>query len=73
MTNQEERKMRQFQKIVDECQMGEVEGQPVDLSSANVVLQVYKALNESNKEKFLKEEPTAMCKIAWRVILRAKA
>lgn len=41
------------------------EGVMVDASSANIVVQVYDALNESNKKKYIGMPVEKMVKVAW--------
>lgn len=49
-----------------------VEGQPVDLFSANLTVQVYDLLGEANKPKLMKGSVLRTINIAFRTVERAR-
>ncbi len=55
-------------KIVDEKQMGKVDGKPVDLYSASAIKKVADALTDANKEKFLNLPAVKMAKVAFQML-----
>ena len=61
-------KEAQLRQIVSDKQRGKVEGTMVDLFSASAIVSVLDALNEMNKEKFLKLPVDRMSEIAFRMM-----
>ena len=61
-------KEAQLRQIVSDKQRGKVEGTMVDLFSASAIVSVLDALNETNKEKFLKLPVDRMSEIAFRMM-----
>ena len=61
-------KEAQLRQIVAEKQAAKVEGTMVDLFSASAIVSVLDALNETNKEKFLKLPVDRMADIAFKMM-----
>ena len=61
-------KEAQLRQIVSDKQRGKVEGTMVDLFSASAIVSVLDALNEMNKEKFLKLPVDRMAEMAFRMM-----
>ena len=61
-------KEAQLRQIVAEKQAAKVEGTMVDLFSASAIVSVLDALNETNKEKFLKLPVGRMADIAFKMM-----
>ena len=57
-----------LRQIVAEKQAAKVEGTMVDLFSASAIVSVLDALNETNKEKFLKLPVGRMADIAFKMM-----
>ena len=61
-------KEAQLRQIVSDKQRGKVEGTMVDLFSASAIVSVLDALNETNKEKFMKLPVVMISEIAFRMM-----
>ena len=61
-------KEAQLRQIVADKQMGKVDGVSVDMTSANVILQVLDALNPQNREKYLNLPVKDMADIAFKMM-----
>ena len=61
-------KEAQLRQIVADKQMGKVDGTTVDMTSANVILQVLDALNPQNREKYLNLPVKDMADIAFKMM-----
>jgi CelD/BcsL family acetyltransferase involved in cellulose biosynthesis len=57
-----------FRRIVEEKQYAMIDGCTVDLFSASVVVQVYDALSETNREKFAAMPAWKMTTVAFKLI-----
>ena len=57
-----------LRQIVADKQMGKVDGTSVDMTSANVILQVLDALNPQNREKYLNLPVKDMADIAFKMM-----
>ena len=57
-----------LRQIVADKQMGKVDGTSVDMTSANVILQVLDALNPQNREKYLNLPVKDMAAIAFKMM-----
>ncbi len=57
-----------LRQIVADKQMGKVDGTTVDMTSANVILQVLDALNPQNREKYLNLPVKDMADIAFKMM-----
>ena len=57
-----------LRQIVADKQMGKVDGTSVDMTSANVILQVLDALNPQNREKYLNPPVKDMADIAFKMM-----
>ena len=57
-----------IRKIVSECQAAKVDGDLVDLFSAQAIIAVYDALNETNRAKFVALPVHKQAKLAWKFI-----
>lgn len=55
-------------KIVERKQYAKIDGIMVDLFSASAIVAVYDALNDKNKEMYLKLSISSMAKVAFRYI-----
>lgn len=64
--------IQQLRKIVKTKSMGKAGGMTVDLTSANVTLQVYDALNPANKAKMEKLPIRKMIDVAFKVGSRSR-
>ena len=62
------KKIAQCQKIVEEHQCAAVEKVLVDACTANAVVTVWKALNETNKAKLVALPTMKMCELAWKMV-----
>lgn len=60
--------IEQLRKIVDTKSMGKVDGTRVDLTTANVVVKVYDALNSTNQKKFGNLPLDKMINVAWKMV-----
>lgn len=62
-------RIEKLRAIVEAKSFMEIEGVPVDMQSANVVVQVYDRLNEENQTKFMNRPTiTNIIDIAWKVM-----
>lgn len=61
-------KINQLKQIVKSHSFQEIEGMIVDVQTANIILQVYEAINEKNKEKFINQSIDKMAHIAWQLV-----
>jgi hypothetical protein len=65
-------RIEKLRAIVEAKSFMEIEGVPVDMQSANVVVQVYDALNEENRATLMARSTiTSVIDIAWKVAARA--
>jgi hypothetical protein len=56
-----------LRKIVRERQAAKVQGKTIDMSSANIVIQVYDALNSTNQKKMAGMKVGPMVNLAWKL------
>lgn len=63
----DEEKLTKLRTIVSEHQANEIGGVLVDATTANLLVKVYDALNETNKAKFLSLSISGMAGIAWKL------
>lgn len=68
-----ETRIEKMRSIVSAKSMMLVEGQPVDLFSANLTTQVYDLLGEGNKPKLMQGTVLRTVNIALKVVERARA
>lgn len=61
-------KITQLRKIVADCQHAKIDGVLVDLFTASAVVQVYDALNETNREKFASLDILRMVDLTWDLV-----
>jgi hypothetical protein len=61
-------KLGQLKRIVENFGHDEIEGVIVDVQTANIILKVYEALSETNKEKFINSPIEKMSSIAWSLV-----
>lgn len=61
-------KIDQLKEIVNDFSNKEINGVIVDAQTANVILTVYDALGDRNKEKFINHDIVRMSDIAWNLI-----
>ena len=61
-------KEQQLRDIVDQKQMGEIDGSKVDLTSAAAIVKVLDAVNDQNKERFLNMPVDKMAQIAFKMM-----
>lgn len=65
-------RIEKLRAIVEAKSFMEIEGVPVDIQSANVVVQVYDALNEENRAALMNRKTIlGVIDIAWKVVARA--
>jgi len=57
-----------LRKIVAERQHQEIDGVIVDMQSANVIVTVYDALNDTNKAKLIAMPIEKMASVAWKMV-----
>lgn len=55
-------------KIVADCQYAKIDGITVDLFSANTIVQVHDALNETNRAKFAGLPVDEMAALAFKLV-----
>lgn len=60
-------KIKALESIVSNCQMAVIDGISVDMQSANAILVLYKGINDSNKEHYIKMSLGQMAKIAFKL------
>lgn len=60
--------IKDVQQIVDQHQYKKINGTIVDATTANVLLQVYNALNDENKKKFTTMDIRRAADFAWRQV-----
>ena len=65
-------KEQQLRDIVDQKQMGEIDGSKVDLTSASAIVKVLDAINDQNKERFLNMPVDKMAQIAFKMMKEEK-
>ncbi|MGW8177785.1 MAG: hypothetical protein ACWGQW_03210 [bacterium] len=63
-----EERIAAFRQIVDDKAYAKIDGCMIDLFSANYVVQVYDALNETNKQKFASRVAPLMTHIAFKLV-----
>jgi hypothetical protein len=68
MTEKQTQKIETLKTIVADHQCAKVEGVLVDATTANVVVQVFDALNETNKAKFAALPVAKMANLAWKFV-----
>lgn len=67
-------RIEKLRAIVEAKSFMEIEGVPVDMQSANVVVQVHDALNEENQATLMARSTiTSVIDIAWKVAARASS
>lgn len=65
-------RIEKLRAIVEAKSFMEIEGVPVDMQSANVVVQVYDRLNEANRAALMNRPTiTSVIDVAWRVVARS--
>lgn len=65
-------RIEKLRAIVEAKSFMEIEGVPVDMQSANVVVQVYDALSEENRATLMNRATiSGVIDIAWKVAARA--
>lgn len=60
--------IQKCRKIVAEHQCAKVNGKLVDATTANVIVKVYDALNETNRAKFAGLGVPKMAAVAWKLV-----
>lgn len=63
-------RLEQMEQIVANGQAEKIDGMWVDISSANVYVTIYNALNEQNKARLDKLDLYAAMKIIWDLSVR---
>ena len=61
-------KINQLKQIIESHSYQEIEGKIVDVQTANIILKVYEALGEKNKENFVTQSIDRMAHIAWKLV-----
>ena len=61
-------KLDKLRQIVKEHQCRKIDGVIVDVLTANAILTVYDAINETNKAKFIKLPIDKMASVAWSIL-----
>lgn len=70
--NEDADKEQQIRDIVDQKQMGEIDGTKLDLTSASAIVKVLDAINDQNKERFLSMPVDKMAQIAFKMMKEEK-
>lgn len=61
-------RLQQMQNIVESKSMGEVDGMPIDIQTANLFIKVYNRLEkEANRERLMNGPIMVVCKTIWGV------
>lgn len=61
-------KLDRLRQIVKEHQYQKIEGVLVDVVTANAILTIYDAINETNKAKFIALPIDKMASVAWKFL-----
>lgn len=61
-------KLDKLRQIVKEHQYQKIEGVLVDVVTANAILTIYDAINDTNKAKFIALPIDKMASVAWKVL-----
>lgn len=61
-------KIELMKEIIDSYSYKEIEGTIIDAQTANVIITVYEALGEENKQKFIFHNISTMANIAWKLV-----
>ena len=64
----QEERISAFRNIVESQSYAKIDGCMIDVTSANVVVKIYDALNENNKLKFSSLTAENMAKVAFKLI-----
>ena len=60
--------MKAIANVVKKRQAKKIDGMLMDLTTANAVIKVYKALNQSNKKKFAELPLKKMVNVTWKLV-----
>lgn len=60
--------INKIKDIADNFSHDEIGGVLIDAQTANVILTVYNALSDQNKEKFLLLDINKMAQLAWKLV-----
>lgn len=61
-----EEKEREFRKIVEDKQLGQVDDAMVDLTTANLIVRILDNLNQETKNKILSHRASVIIRAAWK-------
>jgi len=57
-----------FREVLDKKSYAKIDGTMIDLTTANIVVQVYNTLSDDNKQKFAKHKSYCMASIAFKMV-----
>lgn len=67
-------RIEKFRAIIEAKAFMEIEGVPVDMQSANIVVQIHDALRPENRVAFMgRKTVTSIIDIAWKVLAKTKS
>ena len=63
-----EANIKDIEQVLKKRQAKKIDGMYMDMTTANAIMTVYKALNQSNKKKFAKLPLKKMVDVTWKLV-----
>ena len=63
-----EANIKDIEQVLKKKSAKKIDGMYMDMTTANAIMTVYKALNRSNKKKFEKLPLTKMVDVTWKLV-----